>query len=639
MVPRFREWIAFFGVPHRRRRLIALMLVATLVTAGAAWMLVGTITPFSLELVERGNPRLHPMFNRLYRDLDSDGRSETLHMWTPPMGGDGYIQVFNQSGEIISQLNFRDPIRSDWLYFEDWTGDGVEEVFSFSQRSDTLFLTVHDVDGRREVLSRTPVLSAPPYNPHHLWDVHVLPVGLVDVDGDGVSELVTVIKAAFALYPRAVVAIDPASGAIKRRFDTGAQFIRAFRHDLTGDGRPEVILTSAATGNIEEAIPFRDDRSWLFVLKPDLSPLFAPIPFGEYPSGLGCSPVTIGDRPHLMVHAKYHGEKDVRDGFYLVDGRGRTVAKKIGYFVEYRHMRAELFVDHEGVAPALLATTRSGNLLRIDTSFAPAVQRETHWAGIYPVAFEDITGDGQADLLTRSPEGLALWSRHLDFLGRIDADIRTHGRVILGVRRMGKGVPAEISYTDGDRFQRFALRRNWFVPDTPWWLAILWVTTVVAGSLALFAMDRRAIHRQLLHESGSDDARPMFILDAGGHLRHWNRAASPYIGNGGAPVVGDHFARVFDDRPDIVSVIGGALATGEPVDAELAEADDGDGVGSLRVRIRPGRSWGGLKRSALVVLDSNRDGDLSGRLQVWSRSVQMMVHQIKNPLNALSLNL
>ena len=70
-----------------------------------------------------------------------------------------------------------------------------------------------------------------------------------DTDGDNIDEVYILFKATHSVYPRGIISINSLTGKINWKYEFGAFVEYVLFRDINGNGKKEIILSSAAVNN------------------------------------------------------------------------------------------------------------------------------------------------------------------------------------------------------------------------------------------------------------------------------------------------------------------------------------------------------------------------------------------------------
>lgn len=199
--------------------------------------------------------------------IDHDNLDEAVHAGTYHIPGKVDIAAYSpfyldyQShffGEILIPASYR--------FFEAY----------YSEKSDTYVfrflaplpegLAMLDIDNRQNRI-KTVILtknSQPLFVPTDIGGLaEPLPVQL---EPDQKKNLIILLKSIEKQFPRGVICVDPGSGEILWKYDTGTSVTQAEFHDLDGDKRKEILLSTYSCNNGVERNGTSDYYSYVIVL-------------------------------------------------------------------------------------------------------------------------------------------------------------------------------------------------------------------------------------------------------------------------------------------------------------------------------------------------------------------------------------
>ena len=245
---------------------------------------------------------LPPVFSKYKIKLDSIEKKAGLHgkIYFEDMQGDGMLerieafeaeqnllafQCFNSKGKLFDQYNFpfNFNIRLSNLFFYDVDHDGLKEVYGFTEKADSIFLSwiePYDSTYNFHTFFITTIDKRRSYN-----DVSVHQMELFDFDGDGNKELVFSVIVGYNWFPRKLFIFHPENGVLESSEEFGVHFSALTPFDLGANGSEELLCIGSSADNIppETEVKYQDDRPRLFVFNSGLEPVFPPL---EFPPGI-----------------------------------------------------------------------------------------------------------------------------------------------------------------------------------------------------------------------------------------------------------------------------------------------------------------------------------------------------------------
>lgn len=171
--------------------------------------------------------------------------------------------IFTTNGEELmrfgaSSIKFQN--HGDGIMVQDINGDGLDELFISGGFERTLEARVYNqsafelkkfqVDGSYNPNANSAINSYNSFLTVHSWE---------DIDGDGQSDFLAVIRTGHLLRPRSLICFDGQSEQIKWRFDTGAEITQVLTHDLDSDGIKEILFACASVANGAVGLDGRKD--------------------------------------------------------------------------------------------------------------------------------------------------------------------------------------------------------------------------------------------------------------------------------------------------------------------------------------------------------------------------------------------
>lgn len=142
-----------------------------------------------------------------YDDLDSDGHSEQIVVYTGGNVNPTRPLVRKSEGQVLDHWPFKDSIASPFLVFGDFDNRNSKEVYLFTRGSDSLFINWFEPFNKGE-RQQTRFVTRFAVDKKNKTDLSVLPVGLWDSDNDGFKELFFVINTGYSRVPRNLFVFD-----------------------------------------------------------------------------------------------------------------------------------------------------------------------------------------------------------------------------------------------------------------------------------------------------------------------------------------------------------------------------------------------------------------------------------------------
>lgn len=267
-----------------KRILTSIWFLALIITIPIVAMLPPVFSKYkiSLDSIER---RAGIKGKVLFSDLQNDGQPDRVESFRAEQDLLAF-QCFTPDGKLFNQFNFPFKFveRLTNLFFFDVDNDGLQEVYGFTAKQDSVFMswvepydTLHPfhtyfvatIDTRR----RTDL------------DVSVHQMEYFDFDGDGNKEMVFGLIVGYNWFPRKLFVFHPDTGILESSEEFGVHFSALAPFDLNADGTTELLCVGSSAENItaDTKVKYHDDRPRLFVFNSDLKTEFPPV---EFPSGI-----------------------------------------------------------------------------------------------------------------------------------------------------------------------------------------------------------------------------------------------------------------------------------------------------------------------------------------------------------------
>jgi len=293
-----------------------------------------------------------------YVDLDNDGYAEEISHFSTAINSCA-IKISTKNNILLGQWNFNGtctPETSELMIF-DFDNNGIEDVFTIYNRSDSVFIgglnpeidsynLFEDVFLDRIFFNRDTIHFSTYMQSH-------------DMDNDGYKDVVIALSAGYSEQPRRFIIWNPISNTVKRSESTGIFIGRFSIADIDNDGTSEIIPMLGSYENISESsgIPYNDWYKWFTIYNHELKPEFEPINLGK---GNGItSPYLFWQegRPTLLI-MDFNKKAEQRYRFHLYDWNSRELTPWIPdvnligelKFLEFQTSRGRrlLIVDQDG---------------------------------------------------------------------------------------------------------------------------------------------------------------------------------------------------------------------------------------------------------------------------------------------------
>jgi hypothetical protein len=283
------------------------------------------ISPFRVDIT--GPMALQELYKYLvYNDLDGNGESDIIYFGENQLGN-VYAKVFDPAHR--GQFNSSGKFTSGYFipFFADTDGDGYNEILFITQ-NDSVKAFLNIVNYQKETLVAYEIgeVGMPGKRDFEAEITH-----FIDLDNDGIKEVVFNVNAGYALQPRAIYVFYPKTGAIIRTPMIGTKLNRYFIADINNDGYCEIVCGTFTWQNYPDttSVPFDDNRSRLFIFDHHLQFKAPPIEFSAIRSHARCFPLKNEDTINIFLFVDHQGDLNTPNELYLVNPRGGILKKML----------------------------------------------------------------------------------------------------------------------------------------------------------------------------------------------------------------------------------------------------------------------------------------------------------------------
>ncbi len=196
------------------------------------------------------------------------------------------FHYYDSQGKLYDQFNFPYSYNSRLsnLFFFDTNEDGLKEVFGFTVKGDSIFMSyIEPYKDNHEF--HTFFITTIYTGQRKKLDASVHQIVSYDIDNDSSMELVFSVLVGYNWFPRKIFVFHPETGQVQSSEEFGVHFYNLTPFDYKDDGQTELLCVSSSAKNIppETDVKYLDDRSRLFVFDQKLKEVCTPL---EFPYGI-----------------------------------------------------------------------------------------------------------------------------------------------------------------------------------------------------------------------------------------------------------------------------------------------------------------------------------------------------------------
>lgn len=641
-------------VSKRWLRILVSMIAGTVI----AYMMMGKfILPYQLK--KNSNFVAYPGWFSFAHDWNKDGFGEIFLGRYNSQSHQGEIIIENHWGRIQDQLNipgfvqFEPTFGGSWFCFGDFTGDGKDELCVFARENDSLFLYIANLQElqKQERLSRYFLLarSEKAKRKKHQWDIYLNDKRVLDVNNDGKKELVFTLVSGYSNYPRGIYIFDVEEQRIVHRFDTHAFLWEMDFWDLTGDEKKEIIVSTYASDNFPADYPYSDAYTWVFVFDAELQLLFEPRKlYGFTSSFVGKGILKKSDNAQqqsfIVGFVKTGNRGDQPNKFLLIDREGKIITEhplpRNLTDTPYTHLSLKRTAFDSLIIVLSHNSSSAFTLTSFDMSFRKLHQRSfSEKVNVLEIA--DLDGDQISEIICTMGEKLLVLDSRFRTLASYSIQTSSNTVAYLFFLDRGANLNPDMLITFYDITGENKLSASQWRYQTNPVYSYRFIIALLAGVClsALYVLFdyRRLVNMKkgIIYRVLDRNDQGIMLLDNKGRVVYVNPVFMQML-NFSEPIkesIG--YQQMIPESHRISELIEKVLEKNEPITENIIFYHEGR-LEKRTVRLMP--MGNGQIRGYQIVLTSGKE-ILPRKMQIWSKSVQKLAHDIKTPLNNIAMGL
>lgn len=304
----------------------------------------------------------------LYCDLDSDGTSERISIdLNDP--GQSKIIVYKDD-KVMDQYDVAyHPSSSQPVFFGDFNSDTCKEIYIFTLNDTSLYLSIIDPIAQHKAIVYNRYVDAWEISPQSTNQPQFVPVGITFNSDRQSKDLIFYVTSGYCLQPRNLYRYIIADDSLIKSPESYATIYQCILLEKSGPASENTFLLSTqATGNIDETTPYSDQHAWLMALDEEMKFCFKPVKLGQNPSNLHAIPIIMRGNTMFLTLYDYFGIEDIKSMFYIFDKHGNKIKEK--EVKDYEPTFSNIFPTEDQDGKSFYLIKNHNTVVeKIDTSF------------------------------------------------------------------------------------------------------------------------------------------------------------------------------------------------------------------------------------------------------------------------------
>ncbi|MCB9059448.1 MAG: hypothetical protein H6627_12830 [Calditrichae bacterium] len=633
---------------------IAIALLAALYTVVIVYLIYQTTTPWRFKIIKNDfSPAiLSEKTDYTIKDLNDDHKVEVFRIVNNQSKRDILISVLDSSAfNVIQEAHFQYPFVETKRHFQryplptvDINDDGWEEVIVLCHSDSVLFLNILDVRNNIEILQYHPILKRKRVLSDQnavwdTWDLWLEDLKKADLNNDGVDELILALNAGKAEWPRGVFIIDLVKHRIINQFLTGVKIQLIEMADFDQDGNEDLILSTNAPGNIDWPVSFSDFNTYLLLLNTRLEIIYNKR-MGNESGSFITRPFRNGDKNWYISQ--------------LMSGKKDEISKLLVYD-EKLHEKQDLLIETQNIADQItwknnsyILTTEQekGVVLFKWDSEKQKLEKIASFADSKSYRFEDVLGDAAPEIWAGNSEHLYLLDMQMNVLADLDwyADMPMKFRELpFELKEISSGLnkkAADLTYYIGTHHAFVKLRlitnpiKYYSFYFSPFIFLIIFALLLQGNNF----INKARVFVTYFYHFIKKSENAILLLDDKGKVITFNNKLQHLLNRYDRIEKGKHYRRIFPADGKMIPLIHKSIQTDTIIREKISfESAQNSFIGE--VVISPFKYFFNITNSYLIEIKNTTTQVIEDRASNWQRTTRRMIHDIKNPLSAVQLNI
>ncbi len=285
------------------------------------------IEPFKIEIYDAQLSHSSEWSTYMASDIDSDGNSERIYLYTANESNRLTIMVYDNKGMIIDAIGF---INHDWTNslvpaIMDINGDNLQEILFVTLKNDSVVLNGLTLINSSKIIDNLLLGIVENPVPQMACNSRIQAFG--DYNNDGQKELYFTFDAGFGLNPRGLYRLDVDSLKLYHSPESYISWLFIIFKDINRDGIPEILPGNYAPMNVHFETEYSDNNAWITAFDLELSYLFPPIAMPRGHGTVEVTPATFSDTLFFALFTNNSVETD-SSLILIIDYKGNVLREQ-----------------------------------------------------------------------------------------------------------------------------------------------------------------------------------------------------------------------------------------------------------------------------------------------------------------------
>ncbi len=563
------------------------------------------------------------------RDFQNNGSFYKFGLIKQPEHNYYYINILKPDGKYIDQHNFKGKVQNNHISFHDWNRDGIEELFVFSTKLDTIFLSIIDIINKKKYLNEKVIISGS-LTKKQEWDLYAASTKLIDVNNDGKLDLVIGLKTGLAKYPRGIFTFDIDKKELINKYLFNAGFYKMILFDVDKDGEKEIVVPTTAYGNIPKnnkltkLFKHNDLSSWLLIFDKKLNLKFPAKKFGSYPSSIDAKPYEWDNEGNNLLINTIHVQTE-NSGIYLFNKNLELI--KFLYIKDL--LSTFLLKDKQN--RIVVNTYRESYLLDNQLNIIKKLNIESY---LYYYGNIKLDNNSSGFLFKTKDNKLLILDYNFKIIGKVDIN----ELIIFQQKHPIIYKNNKLNFNTPKHFYRMEVIESNFYKLIPYLSilssALFFLLFFYANKLSEVLYRRSKGYKFLITRNN----KALVTLNHIGLIKSYNDFFVELISNPAFLKKNTFYGHFITDKPELKKFIDNSIKSNKKRTKKITTTINNE-LKNIIITVYPIISFWGYPISYVIEIDDITDPINVERQKIWAQTSRKIAHEIKTPLSTIQLNL